>query len=142
MSSGASRDTSMGFSTFDGIPMATRCGALNAGVVLYLLQQQGMNEAKIEKILYEQSGLPGISGLIADSRELSTSSRSEAREARATSGLDHFDVLLDEVRGRTPAQHIVTTEEIGRIAAMLASEVGMRLTGSTIYADAGFHVVA
>jgi acetate kinase len=80
MSSGTSRDTSMGFSTLDGIPMATRCGALDAGVVLYLLQQ-GRSEGEIEKILYEQSGLLGISGLSADSRELNASNRPEAREA-------------------------------------------------------------
>ncbi|MFP3563297.1 SDR family oxidoreductase [Paraburkholderia sp. SIMBA_030] len=43
---------------------------------------------------------------------------------------------------RTPAQHLVTIEEIGRIAAVLASEAGMTLTGSTVYTDAGFHVVA
>ncbi len=65
-----------------------------------------------------------------------------AVETRAASGLDHFDVLLDEVRARTPAQHWVTIEEIGRVAAMLASDVGMTLTGSTLYADAGFHVAA
>jgi enoyl-[acyl-carrier protein] reductase I len=64
-----------------------------------------------------------------------------AVKTRAASGLDHFDVLLDEVRARTPAQHLVTIEEIGRIAAVLASDAGMTLTGSTIYADAGFHVV-
>ncbi len=61
---------------------------------------------------------------------------------RAASGIDHFDALLDEVRARTPAQHLVTIEEVGRIAAVLASDAGMTLTGSTIYADAGFHVVA
>jgi len=81
MSLGASRDTSMGFSTLDGIPMATRCGTLDAGVVLYLLQQQGLSAAEIEKILYEQSGLLGISGFSADSRELNASNRPEAREA-------------------------------------------------------------
>jgi acetate kinase len=81
MTSGESRDTSMGFSTLDGIPMATRCGALDAGVVLYLLQQQRLSAAEIEKVLYEQSGLLGISGLSADSRELAASSRPEAREA-------------------------------------------------------------
>jgi len=63
-------------------------------------------------------------------------------KTRAASGLDHFDALLDEVRNRTPAQHLVTIEEIGRIAAVLASDAGMTLTGSTLYADAGFHVVA
>ena len=63
-----------------------------------------------------------------------------AVKTRAASGLDQFDVLLDGVRTRTPAQHLVTIEEIGRIAAVLASDAGMTLTGSTIYADAGFHV--
>ena len=57
MNAGESCDTSMGFSTLDGIPMATRCGALDAGVVLHLLQQQGLSAEEIEKILYEQSGL-------------------------------------------------------------------------------------
>jgi enoyl-[acyl-carrier protein] reductase I len=66
-----------------------------------------------------------------------------AVKTRAASGLDHFDVLLDEAHARTPAQHLVTIKEIGRIAAVLASDVGMTLIGSTIfYADAGFHVVA
>ncbi|SAK99081.1 enoyl-ACP reductase [Caballeronia arationis] len=65
-----------------------------------------------------------------------------AVKTRAASGIEHFDLLLDEVRARTPAQHLVTIEEIGRIAAVLASEAGMTLTGSTIYADGGFHVVA
>ncbi|MFM0455309.1 enoyl-ACP reductase FabI [Paraburkholderia nemoris] len=65
-----------------------------------------------------------------------------AVKTRAATGIDHFDALLDDVRAHTPAQHLVTIEEIGRIAAILASEAGMTLTGSTIYADAGFHVMA
>lgn len=65
-----------------------------------------------------------------------------AVKTRAATGIDHFDALLDDVREHTPAQHLVTIEEIGRIAAVLASEAGMTLTGSTIYADAGFHVMA
>lgn len=65
-----------------------------------------------------------------------------AVRTRAATGIDHFDALLDDVRAHTPAQHLVTIEEIGRIAAVLASEAGMTLTGSTIYADAGFHVMA
>jgi len=81
MNAGASRDTSMGFSTLDGIPMATRCGALDAGVVLHFMQQEGLSAAAIEKILYEQSGLLGVSGISADSRELAASTRPEAREA-------------------------------------------------------------
>ncbi len=65
-----------------------------------------------------------------------------AVKTRAASGIEHFDALLDDVRAHTPAQHLVTIEEIGRIAAVLASDAGMTLTGSTIYADAGFHITA
>ncbi|ANB77846.1 enoyl-ACP reductase (plasmid) [Paraburkholderia phytofirmans OLGA172] len=65
-----------------------------------------------------------------------------AVKTRAATGIDHFDALLDDVRAHTPAQHLVTIEEIGRIAAVLASDAGMTLTGSTIYADGGFHVMA
>ena len=83
MDAGASWDSSMGFSTLDGIPMATRCGALDAGVVLHLLQQENLNAKEIEKILYEQSGLLGVSGISADSRELAASARPEAQEALA-----------------------------------------------------------
>lgn len=78
---GTSRDTSMGFSTLDGIPMATRCGALDAGVVLYMLQQQHRSPKDVEDILYEKSGLLGISGISADSRQLQASRQPEAREA-------------------------------------------------------------
>jgi acetate kinase len=81
--SGKSCDTSMGFSTLDGIPMATRCGALDAGVVLYLLEQQGLSIREVEKMLSEKSGLLGVSGISADSRELQASHRPEAREALA-----------------------------------------------------------
>lgn len=63
-------------------------------------------------------------------------------KTRAASGIDRFDELLDRVRERTPARQLVTLEEIGRIAAFLASEAGAPLTGSVSYADRGFHVVA
>ncbi|WP_144157419.1 acetate/propionate family kinase [Paraburkholderia sp. BCC1885] len=78
---GKSCDSSMGFSTLDGIPMSTRCGALDAGVVLHLLEQQRMSTAAIEDMLYTKSGLLGVSGISADSRDLQASHRPEAREA-------------------------------------------------------------
>jgi acetate kinase len=76
-----SRDTSMGFSTLDGIPMATRCGALDAGVVLHLLEQRQCSLPELEALLYHQSGLLGVSGISADSRELLASAAPQAREA-------------------------------------------------------------
>jgi len=63
-------------------------------------------------------------------------------KTRAASGIDHFDALFNEVREHTPAQHLVTIEDIGRVAAVLASDAGMPLTGSTVYADAGYHIMA
>ncbi len=70
LKAGVSQDSSMGFSTLDGIPMATRCGALDPGVLLHLLGQLGRPIAEIENILYKKSGLLGVSGISADSREL------------------------------------------------------------------------
>lgn len=61
---------------------------------------------------------------------------------RAASGIDRFDELLDRVRERTPANRLVTIDEIGRVAAFLASDAGGPLTGSVTYADQGFHIVA
>ena len=63
-------------------------------------------------------------------------------KTRAASGIDRFDALLDEVRARTPAQHLVGIDEIGHVAAFLASGAGTPLTGSVTYTDGGFHVMA
>lgn len=81
LENGESRDTSMGFSTLDGIPMATRCGALDPGVVIHLLKQPGQSLASVEDILYHRSGLLGVSGISADSRDLLGSDQPAAREA-------------------------------------------------------------
>lgn len=61
---------------------------------------------------------------------------------RAASGIDRFDDLLEKTRERTPDHQLVTIEQIGRISAFLASDAGSAMTGSTTYADHGFHVVA
>ncbi|KAA0086253.1 acetate/propionate family kinase [Paraburkholderia sp. T12-10] len=81
LEAGVSRDTSMGFSTLDGIPMATRCGALDAGVLLHLLGERGWSLEEVERLLYHESGLLGVSGISADSRELLASALPQAREA-------------------------------------------------------------
>ncbi|WP_256754594.1 acetate/propionate family kinase [Mesorhizobium sp. Mes31] len=81
LAAGVSRDTSMSFSTLDGIPMATRCGALDPGVIIHLLKQRGLSVADIEDMLYHRSGLLGISGISADSRDLISSRDPKAREA-------------------------------------------------------------
>lgn len=63
-------------------------------------------------------------------------------KTRAASGIDRFDELLDEVRARTPAGRLVSIEDIGRVAAFLASGAGAPLSGSVVYADNGFHTMA
>jgi len=63
-------------------------------------------------------------------------------KTRAASGIDRFDELLDEIRARTPAGRLVAIEEIGRVAAFLASGAGAPLSGSVVYADNGFHTMA
>lgn len=73
--------TTMGFSALDGLVMGKRCGALDPGVILYLLDAEGMNSREISHLLYEQSGLYGVSGISDDMRELLASRDSRAAEA-------------------------------------------------------------
>ena len=63
-------------------------------------------------------------------------------KTRAASGIDRFDEMLDKARARTPAKHLVSIEEIGRVAAFLASDAAAPLTGSVVYADNGYHIMA
>jgi acetate kinase len=74
--------TTMGFTALDGLMMATRCGSLDAGVVLYLAQQ-GHSHADIEDMLYRRSGLLGVSGISGDVRTLEASADPHAAEALA-----------------------------------------------------------
>lgn len=74
-------DTSMSFSTLDGIPMATRCGNLDAGVLLHLLSQKNMSAEALNDMLYHRSGLLGLSGISGDCRELTANRTPQALEA-------------------------------------------------------------
>ena len=67
---GKSIDTTMGFSALDGLPMGTRCGRLDPGVLLYLMREKRMDLDAIENLLYKESGLLGISGISNDLRDL------------------------------------------------------------------------
>lgn len=73
--------STMGFSTLDGLMMGTRCGALDAGVVLHLLQQMEMKLEEVDRLLYLQSGLQGVSGISANMRDLLASDKPQAHEA-------------------------------------------------------------
>jgi acetate kinase len=107
--SGLSRDSSMGFSTLDGIPMATRPGWLDPGVLLHFLGPLGKSVEEVEDMLYHKSGLLGVSGLSGDTRELLENDSEEAREA--------VDLFTLRISG-----------EVGRLASTLGGLDGLVFT--------------
>ncbi|MGE0260413.1 MAG: acetate/propionate family kinase [Alphaproteobacteria bacterium] len=81
MQAGRSVATTMGFTALDGLPMGTRCGALDPGVILYLIQQKGMSPDAVADLLYRRSGMVGLSGVSSDFRALLASPAPRARFA-------------------------------------------------------------
>ena len=81
LQAGASVASTMGFTALDGLPMGTRCGAIDPGVLLYLMDACRMDARAIETLLYHQSGLLGVSGISSDMRTLLASSEPRARLA-------------------------------------------------------------
>ena len=78
---GVSIECSLGFTALDGLPMATRCGPLDPGVVFHLFHQHGYDFDAIEQMLYRDSGMKGVSGLASDMRDLLASDLQSARQA-------------------------------------------------------------
>jgi acetate kinase len=123
---GASIATTFGFSVLDGLVMATRCGSLDPGVILYL-GRQGQSFADIEDMLYNRSGLLGVSGISEDIRVLLTSTDSHARDA-----IELFTYRLAiEIAGMAAAlgglDGIVFTAGIGSHSPEIRSAVCERL---------------
>jgi acetate kinase len=73
--------TTMGFTALDGLPMGTRSGSIDPGVILYLIEEKGMSTSDIADLLYHRSGLLGVSGISSDMRVLEASSDERASEA-------------------------------------------------------------
>jgi acetate kinase len=78
---GQSVGSSMGLTALDGLPIGTRCGQLDPGVLLYLMEAKGMTVTQLSDLLYRQSGLKGLSGLSHDMRELEAAGTPEALQA-------------------------------------------------------------
>ena len=78
---GRSVASTMGFTAVDGLMMGTRCGAVDPGVLLYLMQEHRMDAAAVEDLIYRESGLLGVSGISSDMRTLRASPEQAAREA-------------------------------------------------------------
>jgi len=83
VSKGRSVASTMGFTAVDGLMMGTRCGTIDPGVILYLMDQHGMDTRAIEDLVYRRSGLLGVSGISSDMRALRASPAPEAAEAIA-----------------------------------------------------------
>jgi acetate kinase len=110
MSAGRSVASTMGFTAVDGLPMGTRCGALDPGVILYLMDQRGMDARAIERLIYNQSGLLGVSGVSSDMRTLLASD-----EPRAALAVDLYVYRI--------------ARELGSLAAALGGLDALVFTG-------------
>ncbi|HEY3699625.1 MAG TPA: acetate kinase, partial [Spongiibacteraceae bacterium] len=120
--------TSMGFSALDGLVMGTRCGSIDPGVLLYLLRERNYDEQKLEKLLYHECGLLGLSGGISsDMRDLLASDAVAAREAVAV----FVHRLVREIGALTALaggiDALVFTGGIGEHAAPIRAEVCAQL---------------
>jgi acetate kinase len=85
LSAGRSVESTMGFTALDGLPMGTRPGQIDPGVVLYLIDQKRMSATEVQKLLYHECGLKGLSGISNDVRELEASA-----DPKAAFALDYF----------------------------------------------------
>ena len=132
MKDGRSFDTTMSFSALDGLPMGTRCGSLDPGVILFLMQDKSREE--IEGLLYKKSGLLGISGISNDVRELLASTERLAAEA-----IDFFVYrAVREVGALTAAlgglDALIFTAGIGENSPVIRGRIceGLKWLGITI----------
>ena len=120
---GRSVATTMGFTPLDGLVMGTRAGSLDPGVILYLLQHEKMDAPAIQDLLYERSGLLGISGISSDMRALLASDRPSAKEA-----IDLFVYRVGRELGSLVAalgglDALVFTAGIGEPAAAIRARI-------------------
>lgn len=138
---GRSCATSMGFSALDGLMMGTRCGSLDAGVVLYLLQQ-GWDFERLQTLLYKQSGLLGVSGISADMRSLRADGSASAQRA-----IDQFTHRIVRESGALVAcmgglDVLTFSGGIGEHDAILRAQVCERLAWLGVQIDPTLNLAA
>jgi acetate kinase len=117
----------MGFTAVDGLPMGTRTGQLDPGVVLYLVQSQGFSAADVERFLYQEGGLKGLSGVSNDMRDLEASDAPGAKLA-----IDYFVYRVVRETGALAAamggiDGLVFTAGIGEHSPTIRARVVERL---------------
>jgi len=123
MLAGRSVASTMGFTAVEGLPMGTRSGTLDPGVILYLMDQRGMDARAVEKLIYNESGLLGVSGISSDMRTLLASA-----EPRARLAVDLYVYRIRRELGSLAAalgglDAIVFTAGIGENAAIIRERV-------------------
>lgn len=135
MREGRSVATTMGFTALDGLMMGTRCGAIDAGLVLHLIEQRGMAPADVSELLNRRSGLLGVSGISNDARTLLVSA-----DPRASEALDLFAYRVVREAGSMMAalgglDALVFTAGIGERSAQIRSTICEGLTWAGIALD-------
>lgn len=132
---GRSVDTTMGFSTLAGLPMGTRCGDLDPGIVLYLLAEKGLSIDLIRHLLYEESGLLGISGSSRNMQDL----LAQSAQPSATEAVEYYTYQVRRQLGALTASlggldRLVFTGGIGANAAVIRAKVctGLAFLGITL----------
>jgi acetate kinase len=132
----------MGLTPLDGLVMGTRCGTIDPGVLLYLQQHEKMTVEDLQRLLYHESGLLGVSGVSADMRTLLASSEAAAREAvdlftfRAAQEIAVMANTLEGLDG------LVFTGGIGEHAKEIRVAIGERLAWLGVRIDAAANDVA
>jgi len=114
---GKSVATTMGFTAVEGLMMGTRCGSIDPGVLIYLMDEKGMDARAIESLVYKKCGLLGVSGISSDMRTLRQSDDPRAKEA--------IDLFIYRI-----------VREIGSLAAALGGIDGLVFTGGIGQRDA------
>ncbi|QCG98152.1 acetate/propionate family kinase [Azospirillum sp. TSA2s] len=132
---GRSVDSTMGFTALDGLPMGTRCGTIDPGVLIYLMRK-GMDAGAIEKLLYNKSGLLGVSGISNDMRALL-----ESRDPHAQEAVELFCFRIAKETGALAASMggvdaVVFTAGIGERSAPVRARVGDKLAWMGVEIDA------
>jgi acetate kinase len=127
LENGRSIESTMGFTALDGLPMGTRPGQIDPGVLLYLIAQKGMPAKDVEDLLYRQSGLKGLSGISNDMRELEASASPAAALA-----IDYFVYRIALNAGMLAAalnglDAFIFTAGIGENSASIRARVAEKL---------------
>lgn len=138
LSNGRSIESTMGFTALDGLPMGTRPGQIDPGVVLYLISEKGMSPADVQNFLYRECGLKGLSGISNDMRQLEAS-----EDPRAAFAIDFFVYRIGLLAGMLGAalqgvDALVFTAGVGENSARVRSAIAEKMTwlGVSLDADA------